>query len=125
MAATYRYMFVNNASALKSEAATYCVGIGTRSDLSEPPATLLKALDDITPDVRPASECRAAERAVNSVGQPSLIFSLVQVRCDSATNCLFQGGYYEGNLSASSGQYRARLVNGEWQVAPEGPQAIS
>jgi len=125
MAATYRYMFANNASALKNDAATYCVGIGAGPVLSDPPAALLTALADVTPEVRPASHCRAGTRVVNAAGQPSLMFNLAKVRCESATDCLFQGGYYEANASASSGQYHARLVNGEWQVAPEGPQAIS
>ena len=64
-------------------------------------------------------------RVVNASGQPSLTFALVQVRCNGLADCLFEGGYHEANLSASRGQYHARRVNGQWQVAAEGPQAVS
>src|SRR5690606_27326195 len=37
LAATYRYLFANNASGLKENAATYCLGIGTRAALADPP----------------------------------------------------------------------------------------
>jgi hypothetical protein len=125
MAATYRHLFANNASALQGRAANYCVGIGAGPALSDPPEAVMTALAGVTPEVQPASSCRAGEQVVNASGQPSLIFALVQVRCDGSTDCLFEGGYHEANLSASRGRYRARLVNGQWQVAPEGPQAVS
>jgi hypothetical protein len=126
MAATYRYLFANNVSALQGGAANYCIGVGVRS-ASDPPEALMTALAGVTPEVQPISSCRTAEtsQVVNTSGQPSLIFALAQIRCNGSTDCLFDGGYQEGNLSASRGRYRARLVNGQWQVSPEGPQAVS
>ena len=127
MAATYRYLFANNASALQGEAANYCLGVGARSAASEPPEALMTVLAGVTPEVQPVSACRTTEtsQVVNMSGQRSLIFNLAQIRCNGSADCLFEGGYQEGNLSASRGQYRARLVNGQWQVSPEGPQSIS
>ena len=77
------------------------------------------------PKVEPVSTCRIGDRVVNAASQPSLSFNLTTVRCEGPDNCLFEGGYYEANLSASNGRYRARKAGGEWQVTPEGPQAIS
>lgn len=125
MAATYRYLFANNASGLGSDAAAYCVGIGTRPGLADPPAALIAALSDVRPEVVPASACRVDARVENAAGEPSLLFNLAPFGCDADAGCLFAGGYYEANLSASAGRYRARRVGGEWQVTPEGPQAVS
>lgn len=125
MAATYRHLFANNASGLKSSASTYCVAVGARSDLADPSPALLAALSELSPKVQQASACRISDRVVNTAGQPSLLFTLRSLGCESADSCLFEGGYYEGNLSASAGQYRARKVDGRWQVTPEGPQGIS
>lgn len=125
IAATYRYLFANNASGIKDRAATYCIGVGARPDIADPPPALLTALSDVTPKVHPASVCRVDERVVDAAGRPSLLFTLAPAGCDSPDNCLFEGGYYEANLSASHGRYRAREVDGRWQVTPEGPQAIS
>ncbi len=125
MAATFRYMFADNASALKVNAASYCVGTGAMPNLADPTPETLAALSGVVPKVAPASTCRTAERVTDGAGRPSLIFTLTSKGCASADNCLFDGGYYEGNMSASGGDYRARRVDGVWQVAPEGPQAIS
>lgn len=123
--AAFRYLFANNASAFGAQVGTYCIGMGQRPDLSAPDAAVLAALSDVRPAVRPATGCRAAERATGPDGNPALIFNLEFAGCRSADDCLFRGGYYEGNLSASSGAYRVRRRDGRWTVAPEGPQAIS
>ena len=125
MAATYRYLFAHNVSGLQDDAATYCLGVGRRSALSDPPPELLAALSDVRPEVEPASQCRIGAGVVGPDGRPALLFSLTPAVCGSADNCLFEGGYYEGNLSASHSTYRARSVNGRWQVTPVGPGAVS
>ena len=124
MAATYRYLFANNVSGLQQGAATYCVGVGARPGLDDPSPVLLASLADIG-KVEPASTCTVGERVTDAEGRPSLLFNLALLGCDAPDNCLFEGGYYEANLSASNGRYRARKVGGEWQVTPEGPQAVS
>lgn len=124
MAATFRYLFANNASALQRDAATYCIGTGTPPGLNNPNPELIDALADVRPSVSPASACRRGDRVVDAGGRPALIFNLRSLECDGG-NCLFEGGYYEANLSASSGRYRARWIDGAWQVTPEGPQAVS
>ncbi len=125
MAATFRYLFANNASALKARASTYCVGTGSGGELANPNPELMKALAGTRPKVVPASSCRRGNRVVDAAGRPALIFNLATVQCDGLDNCVFEGGYYEGNVSASNGRYRARWVNGRWQITPEGAQAIS
>ena len=125
MAATYRHLFTHNVSALQDDAAAYCLGVGTPSDLSDPTPALLAALSDVTPEVEPASQCRIGAGVTDPEGRPALLFSLTPAVCGSPDDCLFEGGYYEGNLSASHGTYRARSVNGRWQVTPVGPEAVS
>ena len=124
MAATYRYLFANNASGQQDDAATYCIGVGARPELDDPSPALQAALSDVA-KVEPASTCQVGERVTDTDGRPSLVFNLTPLGCDGPDNCLFEGGYYEANLSASNGRYRARKAGGEWQVTPEGPQAIS
>lgn len=123
-AATFRYLFANNASALKGDSAAYCIGMGGAQGASAPGRDLMAALSDVRPAVRPISACRSDARVVDASGRPALIFNLETVECDG-TSCLFRGGYREGNVSASSATYRARLVDGNWQVTQEGPMAIS
>src|SRR5690606_30823116 len=89
MAATYRYLFANNASGLGSDAAAYCVGIGTRPGLADPPAALIAALSDVRPEVVPASACRVDARVENAAGEPSLLFNLAPFGCDADAGCLF------------------------------------
>lgn len=125
LAATFRHLFADNASALKSNAATYCIGTGTSGAVNDPDPELIAALADVRPAVAPASACKADVRVVDAQGRPSLLFTLRTVECDGRNNCVFEGGYYEGNLSASSTRYRARFGGGRWQVTQEGPIAIS
>lgn len=125
MAATYRYLFANNVSGLQQDAAAYCVGVGTRPGLDDPSPVLLASLSDVA-KVEPASACKVGERVTNAAGEPSLLFNLTPLGCDAPDSCLFEGGYYEANLSASNGRYRARQIDdGVWHIAPEGPQAVS
>lgn len=124
MVATYRYLFANNASGLQDGAATYCLGVGTRPGLNDPSPALLASLADIA-KVEPVSACTVGERVTDADGRPSLLFNLASLGCDGPDSCLLEGGYYEANLSASNGLYRLRKVDGEWQVTPEGPQAVS
>jgi len=124
-AAAFRYLFTNNASALNGNAAAYCIGSGSAATPTNPSPELLSLLSDVRPAVQPISACRAGERVVDSAGRPALIFNLETTECDGVTSCVFRGGYQEGNLSASMSMYRARFVDGRWQVAQEGPMAIS
>lgn len=124
-AAAFRYLFANNASALKGNAASYCIGSGPAATPKNPSPELLSSLANVRPAVQPISACRLGERVVDSAGRPALIFNLETTECDGVTSCFFRGGYQEGNLSASSAMYRARLVGGRWQVTQEGPIAVS
>lgn len=125
MAATYRHLFAHNVSGLQDNAATYCLGVGRRGALSDPPPALLTTLSEVRPEVEPVSQCRTGAGVVGPDGRPALLFSLTPAHCGSPDNCLFEGGYYEGSLSASHSTYRARRVNGRWRITPVGPEAVS
>lgn len=124
-AAVFRYIFTSNSAALKDRAATYCIDTGSAVSPRDPKPDLLSLLSDVRPAVQPISACRTGERVIDGVGRPALLFHLETTECDGITTCLFRGGYYEGNLSASSAIYRARLIDGHWQVSQEGPIAVS
>ncbi len=124
-AAAFRYLFADNASALKTDAATYCIGTGPAAIPTDPDPALMAALADVRPTVQPISACRTGDRVTDAAGRPALIFHLETTECDGTTQCFFRGGYYEGNVGASTATYRARLVGGRWQVTQEGATAIS
>ncbi len=122
--AAYRYLFENNASASRQEVSAYCVGGMDQATDTK----VVNALSDVKPKVLSASSCASGDLAVvKATGHKALIFQVSNVVCESADLCSFQGGYYEANLSASSGYYLAERVNGHWiiRIDPKKPQAIS
>ncbi len=123
--AAYRYLFENNASAFGAQVDAYCLASGRAAD-RDPGAATLAAFVDHRPRVVPVSACmRDARASVTATGDTALIFHIADITCQSATQCTFQGGYYEGNMSASQGGYRAEYSGGRWQIQPSGPHAIS
>lgn len=122
--AAYRYLFENNSSAFKHKVSAYCVGGKDQATDTK----VVNALSDVEPEVLAASNCARDDWAVvKATGQKALIFQVNNIVCESADFCSFQGGYYEANLSASSGHYLARRVNGRWVISidPNKPHAIS
>ncbi|MDH4574066.1 hypothetical protein CUR86_17650 [Salinicola acroporae] len=117
--AVYETLVENNASGQQGNAAAYCIGYGRASRLSDPDDAVLAALSS-NARVRPASDCnvsdRGAQAVLRSTGERALMFGTSDVRCESDTECTLSGGYYEANASGQTNVYRARRVDGEWQV---------
>lgn len=116
-AAVLREIFRSNASALKDSAQSYCVSTGPdRESNNADPAVLAELRDN--PKVKPASACEIAGSGVvdRETRRPSLSFNVNTAACSSDTDCLIAGGYYEGNMSSQTNRYRARLMNGVWNV---------
>lgn len=127
--AAFRYLFVNNASAFKHNVAAYCVGLGQGQTLRDPEPRMVMALNvkdaDPRPVVLPASGCvQGVDVKDRATGGRAILFRVSDVQCQG-DSCTFQGGYYEGNVSASNGMFRATRHGDSWQIMPAGPQVIS
>ncbi len=121
-AAVLETVFARNASGLGSSSPTYCVRAGRVEGRADVTRNVVAVLRD-NPKVKPASACEVAKGG-NGVfdrqtRQRALTFSVVSQSCASSTECLIRGGYYEGNLSAQTNLYRARLIDGRWVVTLE------
>jgi len=121
--AVFRYQFEHNDSGLQERAAAYCLcvpdGEGRRGGERDPEPGLLELFRGRKPPVLPCSGCRIdGGRVVEArEGRPALTFRVASLRWLGRDEAEVEGGYGEGNLSAS-GQ-RFRVVRGEagWKVA--------
>lgn len=128
--ATFRYLFGNNASAAKQNARSYYLAIHPTGNISDPgndstkhftggdpDAAFMKRFAGNTPPVKMSSECDLANEVRDKkTGERGVVFCTGKIRWISETEVEVQGGYYEGNLSASGGGYRVKKVNGKWTV---------
>lgn len=117
--AVYELLFANNASGQQGDAAAFCIGTGTGTDLADPEPAVLASLSE-TSKARPVSDC-VVEGAGSAVvlkngGGNALLFGTEATECPSETECFFLGSYYEGNLSSQTNIYAARLVDGAWKA---------
>lgn len=127
-AAVLENVFGANVSGLKDQSPTYCVKAGGEDGRPDQTQAVVAELRN-NPKVKPASACEVAGNGGGvfdrQLRQRALMFTVTTDRCLSATECLIRGGYYEGNMSAQTNVYRARLVDGRWNVTLEemGPVA--
>lgn len=116
-AAAFRTVFADNASALRANAAIYCIGTTDNGVRRDPDRALIASLSDVRPHVVPLSQCSVSERVVDRAGRPSLMFTVEPMSC-SATECVVRAGYYEGNISSQFSIYTVRNTGGRWMVDP-------
>lgn len=117
--AVLQSLFGANAASLQAASQTYCVRSGGEGGSADMTQAVVAALRD--PKAKPASACEIVEGDGGIIDrqtrQRALMFTVATEHCPSATECLIRGGYYEGNLSAQTNLYRARLANGRWTVS--------
>lgn len=117
--AVFGEIFRSNVSALKNDAGSFCISTGPDQESKATDPAVLAAFRD-NPKVKPATACEVNAGGNGVVDrqtrQPSLLFNVRTASCVSDSDCLLFGGYYEGNLSAQTNRYRARLVDGAWTV---------
>jgi hypothetical protein len=127
-AAVFRYQFAHNESGIRRRAAAFCIGYGRGASLRDPPKSLIARFRKAWPRVKPASACRFDEkRGVNidrASGRPALTFFVLGTSCTEAA-CTAEGGYIEGNLSASSATYQLLRQGSAWRVTVYRLDAIS
>jgi hypothetical protein len=131
--ATFRHMFKKNASGGQSNVAAYCISIG-KSKSAKPidpaldaPAKLLSRLANESPKVLPGSSCIWNDVAVVEAKskEPALLFSVTKIDCASASKCNVEGGYLEGNLSASGNSFVVERGSSGWTVTSDQMNWIS
>ncbi len=128
--AIYRHQFANNASGIKRRAAAYCIGyrFGRGAALLDAPPGLVARFRKSVPRVKIASACRFDERRGRvfdrASGRPALTFFIVGMNCGPDA-CTAEGGYSEGNLSASTGTYQLSRQGNVWRVTDYRLKAIS
>jgi hypothetical protein len=113
--AVFRYQFDHNASALQKKAEKYCLSLaGERM----PSAEFLKRFEGEKKPVVAADQC---ERKSGK----SLFLRVQKFDWHNDREVWVRGGYWEGNLSASTEMYRVVNDKGKWVVKGVRMEAIS
>ena len=110
--AVFRYLFEHNASAAQQKAAGYFLSIDHR----DPPAEFMSRFGGHSPSVKPGSQFQEGNKLKFRID--------TLVWLDEAT-VEVEGGYYEGNASASGNTYVLRRQKGIWRVIKKKPGWIS
>ena len=122
--ATFRYMFTKNASGLQQKAGVYCLSI----DGKDPTDAFMKRFDSHRPPVKRVTECEVTDLSGvqdRQTGQRGLIFRIQKVQLTGASGAAVEGGYYEGNMSASGNTYLLEKKQGVWKVVSDAMHWIS
>jgi len=110
--AVFRYQFKNNASAAQQNASAYFLSIDNR----DAPKDLLNRFKGQNPPVKVGSGF--------SVGK-GVKFRINSLKWIDKVTVEVEGGYYEGNVSASGNIYRLLRQDGTWKVIAKQGQWIS
>jgi hypothetical protein len=110
--AVFRYQFKNNASAAQQNASAYFLSIDNR----DAPKDLINRFKGQVPPVMVGSGF--------SVGK-GVKFRINSLKWIDKVTVEVEGGYYEGNVSASGNIYRLLRQDGTWKVIAKQGQWIS
>jgi hypothetical protein len=124
--AVFRHQFDHNASGQRTDAAVYCLSVGSKE--TDPSDEFMKRFADHKPPVRKLSECNVDP--VNGVvdkstGKSGLIFRVTSITWVSDMEVGVAGGYYEAGLSSSGNTYTVRKEQGKWKVTADKMNWIS
>lgn len=126
-ATVFRYLFDHNASGQQKDSNVYCLSMGEKN--GDPSDKFMYRFAGDKPPVRKASECNViASRGTvvdGRTGKPGLMFRVTGIVWISSTEVTVDGGYEEGNMSASGNTYTVKKENGKWKVTNEGIGWIS
>lgn len=122
--AVFRHQFEQNASGAQQSAGTYFVQIQG----SDPPEEFLRRFAGQAPPVKRGSEaCHAGDSSIydRQTGKRSLMFKAGKIGRIGKNTAEVEGGYYEGNLSASGNTYRLVRHGSRWKVIADTMSWIS
>lgn len=120
--AVFRHQFEDNASGQQQSVAYYFLALGNPTEREDPPPEFLKRFEGHTPKVVPVSQSTAADNSAvihQDDGKRGLIFQITNLQWIDETTAEVQGGYYEGNVSASGNLYRVEKRGDEWVVTDD------
>jgi hypothetical protein len=125
--AVYRHQFLHNASGQQQQAAVYFLAVCSLIDstqgwrTADPSPELMLRFAGHTPPVKPWSACRSVCGDVldTLTLARGLLFRTEAIRRITADSVEVDGGYYEGNLSASGNRYTLRRSSGIWIVVKD------
>lgn len=120
--AVFRHQFEDNASGGQRSVAYYFLAWGNPTEREDPPAKFLERFEGHTPRVVPVSKSTVAEDSSvvhRDDGKRGLIFQITDLRWIDQTTAEVQGGYYEGNVSASGNLYRVEKQGDGWVVTED------
>jgi hypothetical protein len=123
----FRHQFDHNASGQQKSAHAYCLAVLVDNKDSDPSHQFIRRFAHHKPPVRKASACHwdSIKVVENRTGRPALIFRVSRIGWISDTEVTVDGGYEEGNVSASANTYTVTNRNGKWEVTHDQMNAIS
>ena len=117
--AVYRYQFEHNASSATAmgEVDVYFL---RGPDGADPSPDLLERFSGHVPLVAPASERASSDEVTHEEsGGQGIELRIDEIRWLDDGRAEVDGGYWEGNLSASGSTYEVEKVDGGWTVVQE------
>lgn len=118
--AVFKHMFTHNASGMKDRAGVYFLAIdeggGKRRD---PSPALMARFAAQRPRVEPVSRADISfDQGVihRQTGERGILFRIGAIKRVKDDVVEVEGGYHEGNLSASGNVYRVERIAGVWVV---------
>lgn len=121
--AVFRYQFRNNASAQQQKANAYFLSLEEGID---PSNRFMKRFKDHQPPVKKASQAKGEWGVIDKeTGLEGLRFRIESIKQISPNRVKVDGGYYEGNMSASGNTYTVRRIKNKWIVTQDKMRWIS
>jgi hypothetical protein len=117
--ALFRYMFDHNESAFQKDVSYFFLRVEGGTD---PEPELLARFKSHVPVVEPVSRTYLTARGEPHHGNAelrALFFGIDKLECTNDNAAVAEGGYYEGNLSASGHEYRVIRKDGKWIVVED------
>jgi len=121
------FLFDNNASAFQKDVSAFCVkDMSVRDHEADNSSRLALLMKKANPKVVSYMLCQInKDSSVSFSGRRAIEFVITEVSKISDEEYLVDAGYYEGNLSSQTNQYRARKNGNSWAVTLEGMGAVS
>lgn len=116
--AVFRHMFQKNASGIRQRAGAYCLSVAG----GDPTDAFLARFGKHQPPVRKESECAVSEQlgvVDKATNARALIFRVAKIHHTADGKADVEGGYYEGNMSASGNVYSLEKRDGVWKVVKD------
>jgi hypothetical protein len=126
--AVFRHLFAHNGSGSRDRAAVYFLSLGDVDKPQDPSPALMARFAQHRPRVEAISRARVGfEEGVRhrDTGERGLVFGVNTIKRVSDDVVEVEGGYYEGNLSASGNFYRVERKAGVWVVTDDKMQWVS